>query len=228
MTQHLQFPLTSWMFKTLNVIHKPNYLQNRASALKYPLYSRITSRPKSLLAPNFPTGVIFIQKAGKRGGQDLTNRDVRLSKSVRQKQAFSQAGIPEKTAVDAFSTKAEFLARSNGVTRVHEPLKTSAKTFRGMVIPARPRPPDSDECCMSGCAICVYDLYLTSLETYQEDVAAMRSKLESQNIPVSQWPGEIRGENDGSMGKDPPSELDVSISAFAQLERSLREGQKSC
>lgn len=43
-----------------------------------------------------------------------------------------------------------------------------------------------------GCAICVYDLYLTSLETYREDMATIRSRLQAENIPDSEWPGQVR------------------------------------
>ena len=37
--------------------------------------------------------------------------------------------------------------------------KPTARVVRGVEIPLRPPPPASDECCMSGCARCVYDLY---------------------------------------------------------------------
>ena len=40
--------------------------------------------------------------------------------------------------------------------------KVVPRIVRGVEIPARPPAPESDECCMSGCARCVYDLYGTS------------------------------------------------------------------
>lgn len=39
--------------------------------------------------------------------------------------------------------------------------KAIPRIVRGVEIPIRPPPPESDECCMSGCARCVYDLYGT-------------------------------------------------------------------
>ena len=150
------------MFK----IPRPSYLQNRTTALRYLVSSRIhgASRPYPLLMPDSPMAA---QKAGKRGGQDLTNRDLRLSKFIKQKQAFSRAGKPKKQAVDPPLTKNEPLAQGGGAT--HGPSKPSVKTFRGTAIPQKPKPPESDgsfvigfcwdsqvaynqfiECCMSG------------------------------------------------------------------------------
>ncbi|GJJ10228.1 hypothetical protein Clacol_004454 [Clathrus columnatus] len=114
-------------------------------------------------------------------------------------------------------------------------LRTPVKMFRGMAIPEKPKPPGPDECCMSdlclkmfpGCAICVYDLYITSLETYRDALDAIRVALQSQHVPISEWPDEIV--KDPKINKDneiqsqnPDVELDVSLSAFAELEKSLR------
>ena len=41
----------------------------------------------------------------------------------------------------------------------------------------RPQPPDKplpQECCESGCPICVYDLYAEALEGYRQALAAWR------------------------------------------------------
>ncbi|KIJ91882.1 hypothetical protein K443DRAFT_685677 [Laccaria amethystina LaAM-08-1] len=35
-------------------------------------------------------------------------------------------------------------------------------------------PPADDECCMSGCAVCVYDLYEESLASYEDSITTLR------------------------------------------------------
>jgi hypothetical protein len=38
--------------------------------------------------------------------------------------------------------------------------------------PVPPPPPEPDDCCHSGCAVCVFDLYNDALERYEEQLAA--------------------------------------------------------
>jgi hypothetical protein len=38
--------------------------------------------------------------------------------------------------------------------------------------PLPPPAPEPDDCCHSGCAICVFDLYNDALERYEEQLAA--------------------------------------------------------
>ena len=38
--------------------------------------------------------------------------------------------------------------------------------------PVPPRAPEPGDCCGSGCAVCVYDLYNDALERYEEQLAA--------------------------------------------------------
>ena len=38
--------------------------------------------------------------------------------------------------------------------------------------PVPPPPPDPEDCCRSGCAVCVFDLYNEALERYEAALAA--------------------------------------------------------
>ena len=38
--------------------------------------------------------------------------------------------------------------------------------------PVPPAPPDPEDCCRSGCAVCVFDLYNEALERYEAALAA--------------------------------------------------------
>lgn len=75
---------------------------------------------------------------------------------------------------------------------------------------------------MSGCAVCVYDLYEESLVAYKESLSSLKSSLSALKIPEWEWPqvvqttpGQDEGETNGKR-KD-----NVTLSAFEELERSL-------
>jgi hypothetical protein len=76
---------------------------------------------------------------------------------------------------------------------------------------------------MSGCAICVHDLYLDALTAYDESVSSLRSSLSTLNIPEPEWPSNITS---GSALED-GRKHNVSEDAFAALERALQEKKET-
>ncbi|KAJ2955553.1 hypothetical protein NUW54_g14729 [Trametes sanguinea] len=78
----------------------------------------------------------------------------------------------------------------------------------------------SPQCCMSGCAVCVYDLYDEARNDYIQAVDNIRANLDKMGVPEDEWPPDLRR-------KQPPPEPsarpDVILSAFEQLEKQLRE-----
>jgi hypothetical protein len=78
---------------------------------------------------------------------------------------------------------------------------------------------------MSGCAICVHDIYQESLDEYNYSVAAVRANLDAMKVPVEEWPETIRP---GSEKRTSSQASGVSLSAFEEVERALgarREAQ---
>ena len=73
---------------------------------------------------------------------------------------------------------------------------------------------------MSGCAICVHDLYLDALSTYDESVSSLRSSLSALNIPEPEWPSDIKST---SIESNEKKKSNASIDAFMALERALKE-----
>ena len=72
---------------------------------------------------------------------------------------------------------------------------------------------------MSGCAICVHDLYQESLDNYNNSVAAVRASLTDMKVPENEWPETIRPGSEKRMSL-PASSL--SLSAFQEMERALK------
>ncbi|GAA5826842.1 hypothetical protein JCM11251_002915 [Rhodosporidiobolus azoricus] len=55
--------------------------------------------------------------------------------------------------------------------------KAAKRSFLSVDLPVKPSPPEEGECCMSGCAHCVYDLYLEDLELYHSLLSSAKSTI---------------------------------------------------
>ncbi|KAJ7121568.1 oxidoreductase-like protein [Mycena epipterygia] len=168
------------------------------------------SKPASLLRYSSTTGTsstaIERLKNPSRGGQNLSLRYRRLEQSLRGKEAL-QRDIDIRARAEG----------GGGGTILQSPTeKDDSRYFRGLEVPQRPRAPESDECCMSGCAVCVYDLYEESLGAYRDSLQTLRATLAAAGIPEASWPDNVR------LGQRPEGKP-VGLSAFEELERALRE-----
>jgi len=144
---------------------------------------------------------IEYQKRFSRGGQNLSERFVRLEKTFQKKHDLGQT----------------ILDTSRPLTPIPPSTPqwpSNVKPFRGLVIPEVPKAPGPDECCMSGCAVCVQDLYQESLDDYNTSVAAVRASLTDMKVPEDEWPETIRP------GAEKAS--NTSLSAFREMERALK------
>lgn len=76
------------------------------------------------------------------------------------------------------------------------------------------------ECCQSGCAVCVYDLYLEDVQHFHEQLEDARKtvlyKVESQGlvVNVTEWPKEL--------GEMEQAEKDPKVLAERELERTRK------
>ncbi|KZT32645.1 hypothetical protein SISSUDRAFT_1066770 [Sistotremastrum suecicum HHB10207 ss-3] len=201
----------------------------------------------------------------RRRALNLSERHTRLSEFIRSRPAFAQSlespsaqsgtadgidPIKPQTVLSASTsaTTPKLVKSSKGVD--------SGTLFRGMIIPDKPRPPQSDgpypssssssllllphtkltnyssliECCMSGCTLCVYDLYADSLEQYHDTIAGIRESLREQNVREEEWPAVLRSPvaDDIEGGKEKTLEereedlVDVSMDAFRAMEKALK------
>ncbi|KIP09734.1 hypothetical protein PHLGIDRAFT_34249 [Phlebiopsis gigantea 11061_1 CR5-6] len=168
-------------------------------------YPSTSALPTSTPPSKYPT----------RGGQNLSARFQRLEKSVRGKGAYQRD-------IDVIASDRKENEPESGV-RVR-PARPEVNTFMGFVVPEEPKPPEPDECCMSGCAVCVQDLYAEALDEYKQAVDALRTSLTTLSVPEGRWPPSIR--TSASAGQPPPKQ-NVTLDAFAELERRLQMKSQS-
>ncbi|KAG2129339.1 hypothetical protein BD769DRAFT_1455863 [Suillus cothurnatus] len=149
-----------------------------------------------------------------RGGQNLTERYRRLENTLRRENAITKQISEVSLGVeDASKTRSSPLTSFS-----HYGAQNPPNTIAGFVIPEEPIPPSDEECCMSGCAICVYDLYEESLEAYKESIVALRLSLSALSIPDSEWPDRVRTNTPTAKKKQ-----EVILDAFEEMERQLKE-----
>src|ERR1700733_285060 len=101
---------------------------------------------------------------------------------------------------------------------------------------------------MSGCALCVYDLYIEAKSTYTKALSTSLNSLKEHNVPASLWPKEVlvlskkqsnsaraaAAAADASSPPEPASfqdedeedsddrKVDASMKAFMELEKRLK------
>ncbi|KAI0360500.1 hypothetical protein OH77DRAFT_1393591 [Trametes cingulata] len=171
-------------------------------------------------APTVNSEQLSHLKRSLRGGQDLTHRHQRLERSVRGKTHYGreimdlqeQKGSEQE---DVPYTTEENTRQAN--TNVGQKIQ---RIFKGFVIPEPPKPPAEDECCMSGCAVCVYDLYEEARQDYIQALDNVRDKLDDMGVPEDEWPPDIRRQQNAP---EPANRPDVVLSAFEQFEKALKE-----
>ncbi|KAI0037235.1 oxidoreductase-like protein, partial [Vararia minispora EC-137] len=148
-------------------------------------------------------------------GRNLSARYEQLERSVRSKKTLEGYLAQTHTANVSISSESGRLSSEAKL----------AQTFHGLIIPDKPVEPAPDECCMSGCAVCIYDLYEESMESYRRALDRVRSSLVGMNIPSSTWPTEIRlpGFGTASEKGQPSSQKGIVLDAFEEMERRLQE-----
>lgn len=94
--------------------------------------------------------------------------------------------------------------------------KRADRVIHGVVIPHKPDEPDN--CCMSGCGICVWDLYREDVESWQKQRLEARDKLLAKQVSLPQDLADL-----GDILRDPIAELGPALQQFIRLEKTLRE-----
>ncbi|KAJ7484791.1 oxidoreductase-like protein [Mycena galericulata] len=192
-------PIHFSLFPSSPLFH-PLCRHSRSQSSRYPTV-------EADIRTTLDSGAIERLKNSTRGGQNLTLRYRRLEQSLRGKEAL-QRGMRARESETKYQEPPDF-AEESGVAATKD-----AKYFHGFEIPTRPKEPESDECCMSGCAVCVYDLYEEDLTAYKVSLEGLRATLAAKGIPEAALPEGVRRREDQGGG---------SISAFEALEKALAD-----
>ncbi|KAF9320291.1 hypothetical protein BG003_006681 [Podila horticola] len=93
--------------------------------------------------------------------------------------------------------------------------------YHGFEIPVKPTPPGAEDCCMSGCAVCVYDIYEDDRQEYKKALAKVLKNIQKAGLPHP--PPDVVPAS-GAQGGDAKDDddMDPGMKAFLELERKLK------
>lgn len=74
---------------------------------------------------------------------------------------------------------------------------------------------------MSGCAVCVQDLYVEALDEYKLAVDSLRTSLRTLRVPEDEWPAHIQ-----TTRSQPAKKPNPVFDAFAEFEARLKQKQE--
>lgn len=110
---------------------------------------------------------------------------------------------PPKTQEEETFAKARIIFGSTtALEERKQEIMKSSQNIAGVLVP--PRPEEPDNCCMSGCVNCVWDMYRDEMEEWAEKSAQARAAMQAQRQ---------EGKGTGSMvaGETSPSHVATSM-----------------
>ncbi|KAG0374668.1 hypothetical protein BGX24_010104 [Mortierella sp. AD032] len=93
--------------------------------------------------------------------------------------------------------------------------------YHGFAIPVKPSPPGAEDCCMSGCAHCIYDIYEEDRQEYKTKLAKVLDEITQAGLPPPPNINTKAAKGDGAT-KDEEDDMDPGMKAFLELERKLK------
>lgn len=177
-----------------------------------------------------------------------------LKKPLSQVQSLSH-NTPEPPKEQPQTTKEETFAKARiifGSTtaleeRRQEILKSS-QNIAGVLVP--PRPEEPDNCCMSGCVNCVWDMYRDEMEEWADKQAQARAAMQAQRqegkgtgsmVAGDSTPNHVATSMDDDGGGSETNwngglddtdkeklfeDIPVGIREFMKTEKKLKQAQK--
>lgn len=84
-----------------------------------------------------------------------------------------------------------FGSRLSGPSERKDEIEANSKEIAGISVPPKPKEPDGDDCCMSGCVNCVWDIYREEFEEWRAKTKEARAKMEAQRAQQQQQPQKV-------------------------------------
>ncbi|KAG8864005.1 hypothetical protein FRB96_006878 [Tulasnella sp. 330] len=143
---------------------------------------------------------------------------------------LSSQGLGNPKSVQAAARLSEYASGAEGRVPPSKTQRNMAFGDLSISIPEKPAPPGPEDCCMSGCAVCVHDLYIDALQSYTASLRHIRDTLSKRAIPQQNWPSVIwalKDDSDNADDEGVPSDLDPATRAFMMLERELKKKKQA-
>ncbi|CAD0108171.1 unnamed protein product [Aureobasidium uvarum] len=129
-----------------------------------------------------------------------------------------------------------FGSRLAGPSERKDDIETASKEIAGVVVPPKPKEPEGDDCCMSGCVNCVWDIYREEFEEWRAKAKEARVKMEAQRAGQAVADASSMDDDGGgsealwieesepkAQETDPFANVPVGIREFMRTEKMLKQ-----
>ncbi|MCJ1243195.1 hypothetical protein MMC30_000392 [Trapelia coarctata] len=133
---------------------------------------------------------------------------------------------PDPKAANIAKARVVFGSRLAGPAKRRREIDAKSSLIAGVLVPPRPQEPDN--CCMSGCVNCVWDIYRDDLEEWAAKSREVRMK--EVQMKGAERSGSMDDDGGGSEtnwsvgeGQDLFANVPVGIREFMRTEKKLKE-----
>jgi len=155
---------------------------------------------------------------------------------------------PKTQKEETFAKARIIFGSTTALEERKQEIAKSSQNIAGVLVP--PRPEEPDNCCMSGCVNCVWDMYRDEMEEWAEKSAQARAALQAQRqrgkgtgsmVAAEATPSHVATSMDDDGGGSETNwdgglddvdrdklfeDIPVGIREFMRTEKKLKQAQK--
>lgn len=199
-------------------------------------------KPAAVEEPSKPTK----KKPGRRSTSSTSSKSAAKEESLKKAAAEAAASSPAPSKATSPPSPSPPPATAQEKARIvfgtrlagpddkasHLATKKSQSTYiAGVLVP--PEPPEPDNCCMSGCVNCVWELFREDMEEYTAARAEAERRLAARESSGSMdddgggsetnWAAESAAKENGKWNDAMFKSVPVGIREFMKIEKRLKE-----